>query len=201
MTTKSFDIPSFVWRGLPRLWRTEADLRDILATEWWLHGADVRTEVKVPDCGRADILVTLAGRMHVIEMKKSITTAGQARDAFQQANSYVQYLAAEHSANQLARIGFPPLVAGYVVADTIEHDAVERAKHAYCDVTPLTLSEALADATWGPYGDQENFRRLLPTARARQNAVRLLLDRLRTAEIEMTTDIEDAALRELAAAS
>lgn len=193
----AFNIPSFVWRGLPKKWATEADLRDILATEWWMHGADVTTEVKIPDCGRADIVVRFARRILVIEMKRVVITSAQARDAFQQVDSYVKYMSA--SVNERFTTDTYVHVDGRVVAAEVLDTATARAERAYTDVEATPINYALGEATWGPVICRDDFLKLAPIARLRRCRVQELADALRSSEIEMTNAIEDLALKELAA--
>lgn len=95
-------IPAFVIRGLATFddvsdpgsvrFSTEAELRDALATTWWLHGMAVRVEVDVPKCGRIDVLGRIGNIQMLVELKREVTTVSQARKAMQQASTYRAFL-------------------------------------------------------------------------------------------------------------
>jgi hypothetical protein len=154
-------IPGFVMNGLATMadptladfsrvcYRSEADLRDAMAASWWLHGWTVRTEVKVPDCGRIDVLAQSANQTVVIELKKKITSSTQARQAFQQAHAYLSYLrAAEPDLKDWdARRRFSAIVS----AADWELAAVDPADRAYRDVDFMdfaSLSDFAFNAPW-----------------------------------------------------
>lgn len=129
-------IPNFVLRGLSRrttpdryddismTYRDEADLRDAIAASWWLAGWDVRTEFKVPNCGRIDVLAEAPGVRVVIEVKQRIKSATEARQAFQQAHAYVSYM-------DSLEVGRTEQIHGYVTAADLNTGALDAARRAY----------------------------------------------------------------------
>lgn len=134
-------IPAFVPRGLAAMsdptnlaepgirYGKEEHLRDAMAAIWWLHGWVVRTEVKVPDCGRIDVLAEMGDARVIIELKKAITTPTQARQAFQQAHAYKAYLESEPT-DLADRRRFTAMVT----AGNYSYPAVEAAERAYFGV-------------------------------------------------------------------
>jgi hypothetical protein len=135
-------IPAFVTAGLSVTdtegvvhYGSEADLRDALAMRWWLAGApSVQTEVKVPDCGRIDILVDFGVLRYVIEVKQQIVTPTQARQAFQQVHAYQVYLEASRG-----------YAKAFVTAARWEPDAAASAIAAYRSVHAQSFPDALSE--------------------------------------------------------
>lgn len=159
-----FPTPRFLPNGLRCLsydngWRVvhrrEGDLRDALATLWWLHGAEVRTEVKVPDCGRIDVLVEFDRQVQIWEIKRSITTPTQARQACQQAHAYVAYLEPqvpiELQFDQEKRRRFEAAVTAASL-DTAATAAAERAYGTTVTVLPYPHALHLAATCSGIWG-------------------------------------------------
>lgn len=205
-------IPSFVMRGIATMnggtfedvqYRTEADLRDAMAATWWLHGANVRTEVKVPDCGRIDILVEAAQSVLVIEMKKSISTPTEARLAFQQCNTYVRYLEAEDfdrrrdsGSQEYQRI------SGVVTAGSLDFEACRRASRAFGDVMDWTYLEVVGMASeakfraFGP-GDPDAADVMATASRTRRKSLRHLLDLSSVATSSLCRAVEARSLSDM----
>lgn len=175
-----FTIPPFVPAGLANVspggdvtYRTEADLRDTLAMTWWLAGApSVRTEVKVPDCGRIDVLVDLGSMRFLYEVKRRIETSTQARQAFQQAHAYEAYLTASGDRTIRTEV----VAAHYSVA------AAATASAAYPYIDGGYYADALAEVRW--YRSQDR----LPFAEQRSVALGRLAEMARD---EYTSDASD----------
>lgn len=184
-------IPTFVIRGLRPLrsplsiwsgftYQSEADLRDVMAMHWWFAGWDVRTEVKVPNCGRIDVLAQLGTSRVIIEMKRRILTATEARTAYQQAHAYAAYLSD----------GEPDTIHTLVAAAEVDHDALLNAERAYrtiwgsgfFDVANLAINPDVA-----PEMAAER-------SRSRAESLRVLADLARTFAVEATTRREDQYL-------
>lgn len=179
-------VPAFVFRGLTALsgpdlssihWRTEADLRDVLATYMWFAGVEsVRTEVQVADCGRIDVLADEGKRSCVIEIKRSITTVSAARKAYQQAETYRLYMQAEKISEST---DYWP-VSAIVVAAEWNDDAVVQAERAFTDVEGSTYSEATANVSWFGFPDPHQGVQYRSERRGRIVARRELVQRLLT---------------------
>ncbi len=198
-------VPAFVWSGMESLfiddeldisarYTSEADIRDAIATAWWLHGADVRTEVKVPDCGRIDVLVTLGNAVRIVEVKKHITTATEARQAFQQANAYLSYVDAEAPSSPRRE------THAVVVAATYDFSVTLKAERAFSGVTGNTWWDEIEDAATARTYYAHDTAAATANTRARKAAIDGLSRWLRRAEISLTTHIEDKALRNLESA-
>lgn len=143
------EIPNFVGRGLATMgdpttadpyevrYATESDLRDAMAALWWLCGWDVRTEVKVPSCGRIDVLAQLRNHTVIIEMKKEILTTTQARQAFQQAHAYWAFTDAVNLNSRVLALELEqrPRVHAFVCAGRANWKAAQPASDAYREVT------------------------------------------------------------------
>lgn len=181
-------IPAFVTAGLAKLdsegvvhYGSEADLRDALAMRWWLAGApSVRTEVKVPDCGRIDILVGFAQRMYVIEVKQRIVTPTQARQAFQQAHAYQSYLGSRGD-----------LVTACVIAAQWDVAAADSALQAYPSVGAQHFDRAVATPGQVPH----HLR--METAERRSLALSRLAEMSRAAYLNSAWAVEDVRLSDL----
>lgn len=180
----AIDIPTFVVRGAAARcddgsvdYRSEADLRDALAASWWAHGADVRTEVKVPNCGRIDVLVEFANRELIIEVKVNVVTPTQARQAFQQVHSYLSYRRGSHEGVEQK--------AAFVVAANLDDFALISARNAYRDVIPQPFMGAYRwpeQADWDPAVSKT----LASTARLRRESIERLSAFARFAEVNRT---------------
>lgn len=184
------EIPDFVLRGIvtrtdpadvgSTRYSTEADLRDSMAAHWWLHGWNVRTEVRIPDCGRVDVLAEAGMAQVVIELKKRIESATAARQAYQQAHAYEAYLRAQGKRQHTL-----------VTAGEFDHDAVVAAERAYLGVwghdfitvANLAINDLLGDTAL-----------LAQVAASRRRALTRLLDAARAAEVAVTVARESDAL-------
>lgn len=178
-------VPECVQRGLDHLRRAdglwtvqhanESHLRDGLAAMWWLAGANVQTEVPVPNCGRIDLLVELPDQRPMVwEIKRSLLSVAAARKAFQQVDTYRRYWLAHNSA----------LVTPLVAAADWSEKAASTAEAAFGGVTGLSFGEALAMPE--RMGD-------LTSVRQRMSAVADLASLLRWSEIEVATYREQVA--------
>lgn len=194
--TADLAVPAFVWRGITLLtpglthisFRNEADIRDGLATLWWLHGAEsVRTEVAVPNCGRIDLLVEVGdGTTDLWEVKKEISTVSAARKAYQQASTYRRYIAAQ--------LADPWHVAAYVVAGDLSAAVAKPAETAFEDIVGMEIGHAMfracswhrSSATW----HADALRR----QRAREAVVADLAFKCRSAGVNLATAREQMAL-------
>lgn len=180
-------VPTCVQRGLSTLtcpdgsWTVyhanEADLRDALSALWWLHGADVQTEVPIPNCGRVDLLVRLPNERSpwLWEIKRRVETVSAARKAFQQADTYSRYLAA-HGTD----------VVAFVTAAVWNETAVASASSTFYSVRGMSFGEALA---------YPEIFGTLAVVRQRMAALEQLLHHLRSAAIDIATRVETTALR------
>lgn len=133
----------------------EADLQSGMATLAEAYGWRVQTEVVVPSWGRLDLV--LHARDHddyayVVEFKKDLTRAATIRKAFQQADGYSRWLAAQgHS----TRVWLAPANCTWAAAADL---AI-----AYADSVSLVDCAEVMGAITGKYA--WNLR--LPRARAR----------------------------------
>jgi hypothetical protein len=184
-------IPAFVAAGLANVdpsgqvfYRTEADLRDTLAMRWWLAGAEsVRTEVKVPDCGRIDVLVDLGVRRLLYEVKQRIETPTQARMAFQQAHAYSSYLE--------TALGTP--ISTFVVAADYSWEAARAAEVAYYPIEGGLYVSALSGIEHRFTADSR-----LPVAERRSVLLARLAHMARGSYLDAVRTVEDKRLAELA---
>lgn len=197
MTAPAIAVPAFVVRGAALWsagfeqvsWRSEADLRDALASAWWMHGAEVRTEVKVPDCGRIDILVSAGISEVVIEVKKKIRTPTEARQAFQQAHAYLSYLDADDPGMDRR---------AFVVAADYDHQAATAANRAYPGVAGV---EYVAIMRWPELRDtwfEHATEVMVATARRRHETLQHLAGFSRGALMHRVHAAEAGSLAELA---
>lgn len=186
-------VPAFVFRGIALMYspgeiysgftfRSESDLRDVMATYWWLAGWSVRTEVKVPGCGRIDVLAEAGSDRVVIEMKRAIRNAGEARAAYQQAHAYAAYLSDGH----------PDLIQTYVAAAEVSSDALALAGRAYRTVWGGEFWD-IAHLAINPEFAPPGAARL---ARSRSETLRTLADLARGFAAEATLRQEDEVFRE-----
>lgn len=207
--TADVTVPTFVVRGLPLLsdgrdwrtqWRTEADLRDALATVWWLHGADVRTEVKVPNCGRIDILVEHGRLALIVEVKRKITTTGEAFEAFRQAHAYYAFLSRQrHDAWPGGDYETAPLLYAAVTAATFARDVAGPVQRAYGEVDGMAFGTALAEASNGCISHHDCRASLRASSRLRAAAIGAMSAALRDADLDLVASQESLALRDLLA--
>lgn len=203
------EVPNFVGRGLATMgdptlanpyevrYGTESDLRDAMATLWWLCGWDVRTEVKVPSCGRIDVLAQLRNHSVIIEMKKEILTTTQARQAFQQAHAYWAFTDAENLAAKVLALSIDerPHVHAFVCAGRANWNAARPASDAYRDVR-LEDFASLAERAhrreaWLFTPPLRVAERIAGVRRAR---LRELADASRAAELLLVRDRENEGL-------
>jgi hypothetical protein len=183
-------IPAFVVAGLANFapdgqvtYRSEADLRDTLAMHWWLAGApSVQTEVKVPDCGRIDVLVDLDCYRLLYEVKRQIATPTQARQAFQQAHAYDAYLSAG---------GGSPIHAHVIAAD-YSYLAAEAAELAYPYIAGSFYLTALNEIP------QRATDRRMPHAESRSVMLSRLADMARGYYLDAARGVESVGLDALA---
>lgn len=203
------EIPACVFRGLATMtdgdlpsvrYRSEADLRDAMAAIWWLHGWTVRTEVKVPDCGRIDVLASVGAHRVLIEVKKRIDTPTLARQAFQQAHAYLSYLDADLAIQRMRGEDRPPTTA-LVTAGEYDSVAAERAEDAYIgSIRGAGFWTTARVAQRPPHfwrDDPDQAVNLRAITQERQVLVGSLTRALRTAEINHVVRAETEALRQL----
>lgn len=198
-------LPGFLPRGLSTLshgdgWTvshsSEADLRDGLATLWWLHGADVRTEVKVPNCGRIDVLVTIGQHVQAIEVKRRILTPSAALAAFRQVHAYRVFLeAALYEQERGVPFSEQTRVHAVVTAAEFDYSAAAPALTAYHQIDGVSFGEAMHAASSAQVIQHTSTApEVLTVIRERSAAVSRLGSFLRSAEIDVTTELERVAL-------
>jgi hypothetical protein len=152
--------------------RTEAELRDGLAAFAHLHGWHVTTEFVIPSWGRVDLIAVTAERTYVIEVKKKISQARQARLAVQQVDGY---------AKQLERLYRWPMDYGsvdpIVAASEIDEEVVRSAAAAY-PVTGISVGHLLW--RFSRYGDKtlaiDRIELTQREVRLRRSAIAALID-------------------------
>jgi hypothetical protein len=141
--------------------------------------------VKVPDCGRIDILVCAGLSTMVIEVKRKISTTTEARQAFQQAHAYLSYLDASDSAVEDRQA---VVTAGYY-----DPAATAMAERAYPDVLGASYSAAMS---WPECRDtwfEHSLAIMAKTAARRRRTLDDLLAFARVAEMRRMHITEDVA--------
>lgn len=200
MTAMDITIPAFVPRGLATMtsprdlkgvqYSKEEHLRDAMATFWWLNGWSVRTEVRVPDCGRIDVLAELNRSTVVIELKKAIMTPTAARQAFQQAHAYAAYLWAEDARP----------ISTLVTAGDFDVTALQGAERAYPTVTFVDFMGVVRQS-YAPYSwldiDKADVRDAARIAGYRSAQLEELASAARGAAVTATRHCEDRAFLEV----
>jgi len=73
---------------------SETDLRRSLASVAYAYGWDVREEVVIPGWGRIDIVLDAPDETYLVELKIDLTKPARIRRAFQQADGYGRWWAA-----------------------------------------------------------------------------------------------------------
>ncbi len=201
-------LPPFLVRGLSCIkrgddgdwtahYRNEADLRDSLATIWWLYGADVRTEVKVPNCGRIDVLVKVGRHSEIFEIKREITTPSAALAAFRQAHSYLAFLRAaswRQLRPELRHITETETFSATVAAAHYDDAAAEDASDAYDDVWGRNLSTAFRYASQGVLSFRSPDRPSVVVVAERAHSLRSLADHLDLAAADLTDASDGQAI-------
>lgn len=196
----AIQVPSFVEHALLLLFTdedgelctrfgTEADLRDAVATLFWLHGADVRTEVKIPGCGRIDVLVEQpGGQTLIVEVKRAIRTETEARMAFQQAHAYYAYWC-QRISNPIGRINVEAFVTAGHWGEPSATEAAEDAYYPDIRIAPWSVLAQLAtrDCAWARVVNA-----------SRRSSVELLRDWLLHADCALVGAQEAQSLRALA---
>jgi hypothetical protein len=74
--------------------KSETDLRRSLASVAYAYGWDVREEVVIPGWGRIDIVLGDTDGTYLVELKIELTKPARIRKAFQQADGYGRWWAA-----------------------------------------------------------------------------------------------------------
>jgi hypothetical protein len=74
--------------------KSETDLRRSLASVAYAYGWDVREEVVIPGWGRIDIVLDAPDETYLVELKIDLTKPARIRRAFQQADGYGRWWAA-----------------------------------------------------------------------------------------------------------
>lgn len=199
-TLGDITIPAFVLRGLSTMddptdptsvrFGPESDLRDALATSWWLHGMAVRVEVDVPKCGRIDVLGRIGHVQMLVELKREIKTPSQARKAFQQATTYKAFLDHEQNATRRTELGYEPIrTHAFVTSGLANWDVVFDAADVFSDVSANDFG-SLCYEPINSYITRPLASYLREIAKARSEVVSRLASALRVADRNLSTALE-----------
>lgn len=196
-------VPGFVQNGLSSLsrrddawrvfWVSEACLRDALATLFWLHGSEVATEVKVPGCGRIDVLVRENNATHIIEVKRRVATAGEAVAAFRQVHAYKAFW-------ETSRNSGHDRVHALVTAADVDRGATARCEGAFPGVTLWNFAALIVAAEAGFEGGVDLVTARRERVNVRRHAIDDLAEAFRSADRTVAGWREFFAFREAAKA-
>lgn len=123
-------------------WTDEASLRKGVAEIAWAYGWRVEEEVVVPGWGRIDLILHDAGTgfTRIVELKLDLTKPAKVRRAFQQADGYDRWWAANRRTT----------CSTYLVSPNGEPGLLASTGHLYPAVGHLDLSTFLGLlAVWG----------------------------------------------------
>lgn len=192
--TEGVTIPAFVIRGLSKFqdvsdigsvrFGPEADLRDALATHWWMQGLGVQVEIDVPKCGRIDVLGRIGNVQMLVELKREIRTPSTARKALSQAANYKRFL--DHE-NYLSNS--PLRTHAYVTCGLANWSVLHEVAPVFVDVTVDHFVSLAGEPTLS-YLTRDLLPYMREIAQARSEVVHQLGSALRSADRNLCTALE-----------